>query len=129
MRRLEENGYIYKQIVHQAYCPKCRRFLPDRYVEGTCPYCGKQARGDECDQGCGKHLEPGEIQDPFCKVCGTKAEFRDQEHFFFRLSAFRDYLLPFLDRSQGSVMQKIMLSVESGMNCTTGVLPEHLTGA
>ncbi len=102
MSRLEKNGYIYKQIVHQAYCPKCRRFLPDRYVEGTCPYCGKQARGDECDQGCGKHLEPGEIQDPFCKVCGTKAEFRDQEHFFFRLSAFRDYLLPFLDRLRGT---------------------------
>jgi methionyl-tRNA synthetase len=99
---LEKNGYIYKQIVHQAYCPKCRRFLPDRYVEGTCPYCGKQARGDECDQGCGKHLEPGEIQDPFCKVCGTKAEFRDQEHFFFRLSAFKDYLLSFLDRLRGT---------------------------
>src|SRR5208283_4121768 len=43
--RLEKNGYVYKQVVHQAYCPKCRRFLPDRYVEGTCPYCGKQARG------------------------------------------------------------------------------------
>ena len=100
--RLEKNGYIYKQVVHQAYCPKCRRFLPDRYVEGTCPYCGKQARGDECDQGCGKHLEPGEIKDPICKVCGTKAEFRDQEHFFFRLSAFKEYLLPFLDRLQGT---------------------------
>ncbi len=102
VKRLEKNGYVYKQIVHQAYCPKCRRFLPDRYVEGTCPYCGKQARGDECDQGCGKHLEPGEIKDPVCKVCGTQAEFRDQEHFFFRLSAFREYLLQFLDRLHGT---------------------------
>ena len=71
-------------------------------MEGTCPYCGKQARGDECDQGCGRHLEPGEIREPVCKVCGTKAEFRNQEHFFFRLSAFRDYLLPFLDRLRGT---------------------------
>ena len=99
---LEKKGYIYKQTVHQAYCTKCKRFLPDRYVEGTCPHCGKPARGDECDQGCGKHLEPGEIKDPVCKVCGTKAEFRDQEHFFFKLSEFKDFLLPYLDTLRGT---------------------------
>jgi methionyl-tRNA synthetase len=99
---LQENGYIYKQIVHQAYCTKCRRFLPDRYVEGICPHCGTPARGDECDQGCGRHLEPGEIREPVCKVCGTKAEFRDQEHYFFRLSAFRDFLLPYLEEIRGT---------------------------
>ena len=99
---LEKNGYIYRQIVHQAYCTKCKRFLPDRYVEGTCPHCGKPARGDECDQGCGKHLEPGEIKDPICKVCGTKAEFRDQEHYFFKLSQFKDFLLPYLDTLRGT---------------------------
>ena len=76
--------------------------FPDRYVEGICPHCGKPARGDECDQGCGKHLEPGEIKDPVCKVCGTKAEFRDQEHYFFKLSEFKDFLLPFLDQLQGT---------------------------
>jgi methionyl-tRNA synthetase len=106
MNRLQKNGYVYKQVVHQAYCQKCKRFLPDRYVEGTCPYCGKQARGDECDQGCGKHLEPGEIKDPVCKVCGTKAEFRDQEHYFFRLSAFKDYLLSYLDKLKGTTNAK-----------------------
>ena len=99
---LIKNGYIYKQIVHQAYCTKCRRFLPDRYVEGICPHCGTQARGDECDQGCGKHLEPGEIKDPLCKVCGTTAEFRDQEHYFFKLSEFREFLLPYLDALRGT---------------------------
>ena len=99
---LEKNGYIYKQVVHQAYCTKCKRFLPDRYVEGICPHCGKQARGDECDQGCGKHLEPGEIRDPVCKVCGTKAEFRDQEHYFFKLSEFRDFLLQYLEQVRGT---------------------------
>jgi methionyl-tRNA synthetase len=99
---LIRKGYIYQQIVHQAYCTKCRRFLPDRYVEGVCPHCGTQARGDECDQGCGKHLEPGEIKDPICKVCGTKAEFRDQEHYFFRLSEFRGFLLSYLDTLRGT---------------------------
>jgi len=99
---LIRNGYVYKQVVHQAYCTRCQRFLPDRYVEGTCPHCGTAARGDECDQGCGKHLEPGEIRDPVCKVCRTKAEFRDQEHYFFRLSEFKDFLLPFLENVEGT---------------------------
>jgi methionyl-tRNA synthetase len=99
---LINKGYIYKQIVHQAYCTKCRRFLPDRYVEGVCPHCGTQARGDECDQGCGKHLEPGEIRDPICRVCGTKAEFRDQEHYFFKLSGFKEFLLPYLNTLHGT---------------------------
>jgi len=103
---LQKKGYIYQQVVHQAYCTKCKRFLPDRYVEGICPHCGKPARGDECDQGCGKHLEPGEIKDPVCKVCGTKAEFRDQEHYFFRLSEFRDFLLPYLDQVRGTTNAK-----------------------
>ena len=102
VNELIKNGYVYKQIVHQAYCTKCKRFLPDRYVEGICPHCGTPARGDECDQGCGKHLEPGEIMEPVCKVCGTKAEFRDQEHYFFRLSAFKDFLLTFLDDVKGT---------------------------
>jgi methionyl-tRNA synthetase len=99
---LKNNGYVYSQIVHQAYCMKCKRFLPDRYVEGICPHCGAQARGDECDQGCGRHLEPGEIKDPVCKVCGTKAEFRNQKHYFFKLSAFKDFLLLYLDTVKGT---------------------------
>jgi methionyl-tRNA synthetase len=99
---LIKEGYVYSQIVHQAYCTKCRRFLPDRYVEGICPHCGTPARGDECDQGCGKHLEPGEIREPVCKVCGTNAVFRDQEHYFFRLSGFKDFLLRYLDSVKGT---------------------------
>ena len=106
VKQLIARGHIYSQVVHQAYCTKCRRFLPDRYVEGICPHCGASARGDECDQGCGKHLEPGEIKEPVCKVCGTKAEFRDQEHFFFRLSAFKTYLLPFLESVRGTANAK-----------------------
>jgi methionyl-tRNA synthetase len=99
---LVRNGYVYRQIVHQAYCTKCRRFLPDRYVEGICPHCGTPARGDECDQGCGRHLEPGEIKEPVCKVCQTKAEFRDQEHYFFRLSDFKEFLLSYLEKLKGT---------------------------
>jgi len=57
-RTLKKNGYIYKDTVSQPYCPKDQRFLPDRYVEGTCPNCHKAgARGDQCDF-CGKPLNP-----------------------------------------------------------------------
>ena len=100
--RLIERGYVYPKIIQQAYCTKCERFLPDRYLEGICPHCNKPARGDECDQGCGKHLEPGEILKPTCKICGNKAEFREQEHFFFRLSGFQDWLKKFLAKLRGT---------------------------
>jgi len=99
---LKEKGYIYPQVVEQSYCPKCRRFLPDRYVEGICPYCDTPARGDECDQGCGRHLEPGEIKKPKCLICGTDAELREQEHYFFRLSEFGKFLEEYLPGLQGT---------------------------
>ncbi|MHC1603740.1 MAG: methionine--tRNA ligase [Candidatus Syntropharchaeales archaeon] len=99
---LIDRGYVYPKLIELAYCPACKMFLPDRYVDGTCPYCGAPARGDECDQGCGRHLEPGEIRDPLCNVCGSKAEFRVQEHYFFKLSAFKDFLLEFLEGLKGT---------------------------
>lgn len=94
---LQKNGHIFSKEIKVAYCPKCQRGLPDRYVEGVCPYCSSIARGDECDIGCQRHLEPGEILDPRCKVCGSKAEVRTQEHFFFKLSDFGDFLQQYLN--------------------------------
>lgn len=102
VQRLIENGYVYEKVVSQSYCPVCKRFLPDRYVEGICPYCGEMARGDECDQGCGKHLEPGEIKNPLCKICGERAELREQQHFFFKLGEFAEYLQNYLPDLKGT---------------------------
>ncbi|MFC1928116.1 methionine--tRNA ligase [Chloroflexota bacterium] len=87
---LLDRGYIYRATVLQAFCPHCQRFLPDRYIEGTCPYCHTPgARGDQCE-ACGKPLNPGELIDPHCRICGTAPEFRESEHFFLKLSAFQD---------------------------------------
>ncbi len=87
---LLEKGYIYKATVSQPYCPNCRRFLPDRYIEGTCPYCHSSgARGDQCDD-CGKPINPLELINPRCRLCATTPQFVDSEHFFFKLSAFQD---------------------------------------
>ena len=102
VNRLIENNYVYPKTIDLAYCSHCERSLPDRYVEGICPYCESLARGDECDQGCNRHLEPGEILEPICKICGNKAEYREQEHFFFRLSSFKDFLLEYLETLGGT---------------------------
>jgi methionyl-tRNA synthetase len=90
---LLKKGYIYKDKVSQPYCPKCKRFLPDRYIEGTCPFCGSSsARGDQCDD-CGKPMNPAELVEPRCRLCGTAPRFEDSEHFFLKLSAFQEKLL------------------------------------
>jgi len=90
---LLHKGYIYKATVSQPYCPHCQRFLSDRYVEGTCPYCSSSgARGDQCDE-CGKPINPVELIDPRCRLCGTTPRFKDSEHFFLKLTAFEDRLL------------------------------------
>jgi len=90
---LLDRGYIYKATVSQPYCPHCQRFLADRYVEGTCPYCDSAgARGDQCDE-CGKPVNPVELLDPHCRLCATTPQFRDSEHFFLKLTAFEDRLL------------------------------------
>ena len=90
---LLNKGYIYKASAQQPLCPKCQRFLPDRYIEGTCPHCGYTgARGDQCDQ-CSQPLTPAELVEPRCGVCGTTPEFKESEHFFLKLTAFEDQLL------------------------------------
>ncbi len=103
VNKLIENGHVFPKTIEIAYCPACNRFLPDRYVKGTCPHCKEEARGDECDQGCGKHLEPGELESPTCTICGGPAEYKSQEHFFFRLSKFKDFLLEHLDKLGGTL--------------------------
>ena len=90
--KLLKEGYIYKDAVPQAYCPECQRFLPDRYVEGTCPYCNfPQARGDQCDE-CGRTMNPSDLLEMRCRLCSATPRFEVSEHFFLRLSAFEERL-------------------------------------
>ena len=94
--RLLEKGYMYKDTVSQAYCPQCRRFLPDRYILGTCPHCNSvNARGDQCED-CGKLLDAPELIEARCRTCGTPPVYKDSEQFFFKLPAFRDKLLEWM---------------------------------
>ncbi|MEF8781187.1 MAG: methionine--tRNA ligase [Haloferacaceae archaeon] len=102
VRTLDEEGHVYEKEIMVAYDPVDDQYLPDRYVEGTCPYCGAHARGDECDEGCQRHLEPGEIEDPVSTITGNPAEYRERTHKFFRVSEFSEYLSDFLDRLEGT---------------------------
>ena len=89
---LQDKGYIYRDTMTLLYCSSCSRFLPDRYVEGTCPYCGFEGtRGDQCDK-CGKPLNPVDLLDAYCRLCTCPPQVRESEHFFLRLSAFNDQL-------------------------------------
>ena len=95
-RSLHDQGYIYTDNMLLAHCANCQRFLPDRYVEGICPNCSyDRARGDQCDQ-CGHTLDPQELIQSRCILCGSGPEFRESEHFFLKLSAFQEPLLEWI---------------------------------
>jgi methionyl-tRNA synthetase len=92
-----EKGYVYPKLMVSPYCPNCNRFLPDRYVEGTCPYCNNPAaRGDQCDN-CDNTLDPLDLINPKCKICGTTPIFKETKHLFFKLSQFEKYIKNWLD--------------------------------
>ena len=79
---LLKGGFIVKDVMKQYYSPKDGKFLPDRYVEGTCPHCkAKEQRSDQCEN-CGRWLKDGELIDPVSKLTGEKVELKDTEHYF-----------------------------------------------
>lgn len=92
-----ETGYIYKDTQKQLFDPKAGRFLADRYVEGTCPYCGyADARGDQCDN-CGRLYDALDLKNPRSKLTGsTDLEVRETEHFFLDMAKMNGPLLEWM---------------------------------
>lgn len=96
LMKIYDNGYIFVQETEMPYCEKCGRFLPDRFVEGKCPYCSyERARGDQCN-ACGRLLEPTLLIEPYCVICKSKPAIKRTKHWYFDLSKFseklRDYI-------------------------------------
>ncbi len=90
--RLLEKELLYRGTQEQLYDPEAGRFLPDRYVEGTCPICAfAEARGDQCDN-CGSQLDAVDLIEPRSKMSGATPEVRESEHFLLKLSAFQEEL-------------------------------------
>lgn len=99
--RLAENGYIEPRAGEQFYDPEAGRFLPDRYVEGTCPHCGyARARGDQCEN-CGRQLDPADLVEPRSRLTGATPEMRETQHYYILLSKFQDRLLEWLRSRKG----------------------------
>lgn len=95
--RLLEAEYLYRHTQQQLFSESEQRFLPDRYVEGTCPICGYgEARGDQCDN-CGQLLDALDLIDPRSKIDGSQPIVRETEHFFLDLPAFSEQLLTYLE--------------------------------
>ena len=99
---LEEKGLIEERVSQQVYSNADGRFLPDRYVEGTCPNCGfEKARGDQCDS-CGKLLDPIDLIDPYSAVSGSKdVEVRDTNHLYLKQSVLSEDLRKWVNAAQG----------------------------
>ncbi|HOV93446.1 MAG TPA: methionine--tRNA ligase [Spirochaetales bacterium] len=96
---LYNNGYITSQTVEQLYCDSCGRFLADRYVRGTCPYCGYDgARGDQCEN-CGKLLEPTDLINPVCSTCGSTPHLKATTHLYIDLPKILPKLEPWIQET------------------------------
>ena len=98
--KLLDNGYIEKGVMQQYYAIDDKQFLPDRYVEGTCPYCkaGNQ-RSDQCES-CGRWLKDGELIDPVSKLTGSKVTLKDTEHYFLNFEKLEPQLRKYLDSNK-----------------------------
>lgn len=90
--KVNDAGYVEEKEVTQPYCETCKTFLSDRYVEGTCPYCGyEDARGDQCDK-CGKLLNAEDLINPRCKTDGSKPVLKKSKHLFLSLNTLQPLL-------------------------------------
>jgi methionyl-tRNA synthetase len=94
--KIYKNGYIFSQETQMLYCEHDQRFLPDRFVEGKCPYCGyERARGDQCDR-CGRLLETTFLVEPHCVICGNTPTSKSTTHWYIDLSKFSNQLSQYI---------------------------------
>lgn len=97
---LQSAGHIYSKTINQAYDASENMFLPDRFVRGDCPYCQTPDQyGDACES-CGRTYSPHDLKNPISVVSGKPPEYRDSEHYFFKLSAFADFLQSWMSEAK-----------------------------
>lgn len=95
--RLLEQGQLIEDKIEQLYCDTCKRFLADRFVVGVCPHCSHDnARGDQCE-ACSKLLNPTDLKEPKCKVCGHSPHIQETEHLFLDLPKLKDKLEAYVE--------------------------------
>ena len=123
---LLENGYLKTSVSKQWFSPTLGRFLPDRYVEGTCYICGNtEARSDQCEK-CGNELEAEKLINPRSKVDGSTPELRETEHFFLDLSTLEPQIEDFL-KARESYWRPNGLRHSRGTIQSVGLKPTSIT--
>jgi methionyl-tRNA synthetase len=95
-RKLYDGGYVYEKSTLQAFCKNCGQFLPDRFVNGLCPHCGESARGDQCE-ACGNVLDPENLIQPVCSLCGNAPEFRSTNQLFLSITRLENELQSYIE--------------------------------
>jgi methionyl-tRNA synthetase len=96
-KQIESNGFVYDKVLRLPYCEFDKRFLPDRFVEGECPYCHfAKARGDQCDN-CSRVLDPTDLINPYCVICHRTPVFRESRHWFFDLPKLEGSLKEYIE--------------------------------
>ncbi len=115
-RKLNAEGHIYEKEIIQFYCSNDKKFLPDRYVKGVCPYCNAADQYSDLCESCGR--VPEEISDPRCSICGQTPTKEKTTHFFFKLKTFGDSLSKWLDENdnlQKDVKKYVQNWIKSGL--------------
>lgn len=122
---LLEKGYLYKDSSDQYYSETEKRFLPDRYVEGTCPHCGDtEARSDQCDN-CGRVLSQGELINPISKLTKTPVIMKTTEHYFFNWPKLEEFLEKYV--SQKGSEWRSWVEAETKRWLQEGLKPRAIT--
>ncbi|HEY8109595.1 MAG TPA: methionine--tRNA ligase [Candidatus Nitrosotenuis sp.] len=120
--KLVKNGHIYKSEIIQFYCKNDNKFLPDRYVTGTCPYCRAEDQYSDLCEKCGR--VPEEIENPKCAICGAVPVKEKTTHYFFKLKTFGDALYKWLDENQ-NLQKDVKKYVQNWI--TTGLVDWDIT--
>ena len=114
--KLMRNGHIYEKEVIQFYCDFDKKFLPDRYVVGICPYCKSEDQYSDLCEKCGR--VPEEILEPKCGICGRPPIKKSSNHYFFKLSNFSNELKEWLNSNnnlQPDVKNYVLFWVNEGL--------------
>ena len=115
-KKLQDAGHIYESEIIQFYCKNDKKFLPDRYVIGTCPYCKAEDQYSDLCEKCGR--VPEEIENPHCSICGQTPVKEKTKHYFFKLKNFSEQLNKYLDNApylQKDVKKYVQNWIKSGL--------------
>ena len=115
---VQKNGYIFEREIDTLYCEHDHFFLPDRFVEGTCPHCGDEnARGDQCDK-CQKLLTPLELIQPRCVICEKPPVIRTTKHWYLDFPKLQERLKKLIEENEiipSNARQMCLNSIEEGL--------------